>query len=175
MLVYLSTAVDKANGEFLAAEEILSKAKIGSLDAVFFLPYRAFQPSSKAIDPATAQAIKQANDRVLETADVIVIVYSKGVETWGCPWEIIKARDLSKRIYLLTQSTDFPLPVYLTLHLRSVPCFFSVHALLREIEDQEYYGFRPKAPLSCDCGYLGDPATFRGEHHLSSCEHSMPF
>lgn len=117
MRIYLAMAVDR-NDDGRKEYEILAKkladclcaAGVGSCS--IFVPGVAYKGHS--VSRGDQQYIIDVNRLALQYADILVVIYNPGVESWGVPYEMALARDTEGMpIYIYSPEMAESLPTYL--------------------------------------------------------------
>lgn len=93
-LVYLAGPIDRAPKRFdLELIKELQAAWDGHLKAplVVYSPRRAFEVSDGKLREREAMALVNINSAALHRADILLVRYMPGVETWGTPQEVAQA------------------------------------------------------------------------------------
>ena len=121
MFIYLAVAIDKnrpikSKREKLLAE-IFKRWPSGDASLVVFSPADAFTTLRSRITESEAVRIEQVNERALEVADIMVILYQPGIESWGVPIELDQFHRWDRPAFLFLDDTG-PLYQSLSLYLR---------------------------------------------------------
>lgn len=120
MLIYLAQAIDKNPTDGLTRRsriirEIAEEWPRGDASSlIFFSPADAFR-SKGEVTNHEAQQIEKINSLALLSSDVMVILYTPGVESWGVPMELAAFRAAGRPAFLLANITDgyYGLPLYI--------------------------------------------------------------
>lgn len=122
ILVYLACAIDKSNKYHYqrTVEVVMQAFQQVEENCAVFLPGTAYQFSDGGKNDRGAKlVVRKTNERVLKTADVVLVVYEPDVETWGVSQEIRIAYDNNQRVVVVYNQLGTKgfegLPIYLEL------------------------------------------------------------
>jgi hypothetical protein len=117
MKIYLAMAIDRNEEgrkeyETLAEELANSLYTAGVGSCSIFVPGTAYKGTP--VSRRDQRYIIDINRLVLQYADILVVVYSPRVESWGVPYEMALARDTEGiPIYIYSPEVAKSLPIYL--------------------------------------------------------------
>lgn len=125
MLVFLSGPMDRASGKYEWVDE-LEDAYVNNPivegGVQFFSPQRAFMRFG-TVPGVFAMRIREINEAAVRACSAFVLRYEPGMETWGCPMELMLADQLNKPIMVwlpflapdgsITDDNQDKLPIYL--------------------------------------------------------------
>jgi nucleoside 2-deoxyribosyltransferase len=145
--IYLAGAIDRAKEDPLKWTEEVSEALLSAWKGVYttdktfkliiFSPAKAFQVQG-SVDTKNAKKLVEINMAALDRADVVVMRYAPGVETWGTPMEALWANH--KRIPVFVWATEtitsevftkaeLMLPPYLTAMAEGGICYLRAESV----------------------------------------------
>jgi len=94
MLIYVAGAIDKASVSDYGFDELqnvllMAHARRHDIDEALqlFIPARGWVVNGKST-VKNAETLIALNMKIVENADVMVVRYDRGVETWGTPMEV---------------------------------------------------------------------------------------
>lgn len=119
-LIYLARPIDREEDPKSLYGATLDALRDALREVNRFSPVSIFCPGlafslTGPMDQDGARNLVSINSRALEVADVMVLVYVPGVESWGCPQEVMVASDMGIPIIVKTPM-DYPydkIPNYL--------------------------------------------------------------
>lgn len=102
MFIYLCMPIDK-NADYEANTKEMVNLILRDLpeNAVVYIPGFAFQ--GKPLANPTMQSLIAVNYAAMDEADVILLAYKPGVESWGVPQELLYAYENDKLIFVIDQ------------------------------------------------------------------------
>lgn len=106
MLIYLAKPIDKVEGSLnsdrlrKATNAITEYIHSSSRDLVLYDPQSAFRMGRNAVP--TSQ-INHINYNAIEAADQLLVLWPKGVKSWGVPAEVHEAMRENKPVTIVTQ------------------------------------------------------------------------
>lgn len=125
MLVFLSGPMDRAKGKYEWVDELEDayvNHPVTEGGVQFFSPQRAFMRFG-IVPGEFAMRIREINEAAVRACSAFVLRYEPGVETWGCPMELMLAHQLDKPILVwlpffapdgsITKDDEDMLPVYI--------------------------------------------------------------
>ncbi len=125
MLVFLSGPMDRANGKYTWVDELEAayyKDPLVSGGVQFFSPQRAFMRFG-TVPKEFSMRIREINEAAVRACSAFVLRYEPGVETWGCPMELMLADQLHKPIMVwlpffasdgsISSDDEEKLPIYI--------------------------------------------------------------
>jgi hypothetical protein len=113
-MIYLAGPIDRAQSK--SAEGVLiEQFRSCGMNNSFFVPKRAFDVLSPHAKPADVKALVDINRFALENCELMLLNYQPGVESWGCPQELMFAWSaLVPVVVLVPDKTEVVnLPIYL--------------------------------------------------------------
>ena len=109
MLVFLSGPMDRVVSAHTWVDELERVFSISnplvSGGVQFFSPQRAFMRFG-TIPGEFAMRIREINEAAVRSCSAMVLHYTPGVETWGCPMELMLADQLHKPIMVWVPPTE---------------------------------------------------------------------
>ena len=132
MNVYMSYPIDKIDEKTNAKVQkvvdeiilaIVEKCKQDDMSWCVFTPHTAFRVAGSFISRAVSDMITAVNFQALTECDAMVLIYSKGTETWGCPIEAWHARNNGIPIVVVSidgkdEDPEYYMPSYLKACLK---------------------------------------------------------
>jgi hypothetical protein len=126
MRIYFAHPIDTARPEVGQDSKLVLDLLLdvlgsqGNASISVYVPSGAFKLSYPGPDTSLSMHdcnwLIELNETALHNADVMVLLYYKGTESWGLPQELLLAERWGKRVLLLIRSIDEEqprLPVYL--------------------------------------------------------------
>lgn len=118
MFIYLASAIDRNKKDDTKAVE--DAIKDSGQQIVLFRPAKAFL----VVDIGESEKnLISVNEHALFISDVVIAVYSPGVESWGMPYELFYAQMHNIPVYLVSDETYNLFPIYLRYLVRRENCF----------------------------------------------------
>ena len=120
MLTYLAQPIDRGDGNpsQQAQDTMLELRKCG-YNGGFFSPAPAFDFAGTPVHESI-HAVVDINRHALEQCSAMLLVYRPGVESWGCPQELLFAwSSMIPVVVLLPKGHDGKLPTYLSAWVKS--------------------------------------------------------
>jgi len=133
-LIYLAGPIDRATTSPIPWVEQLRKmlrdswdqqAKGGVTPLLVYSPQAAFWGSSALADRVSAMQVMDVNQSALLRADLVMVKYEPGIETWGTAQEVLTASqvDIPILVWYAHEHADRigALPMYLTAFMSEFP------------------------------------------------------
>ena len=141
MFIYLAVAIDKNLPTTANREELISAISKGwpkGASLVIYSPADAFTALQARVTESEAVRIEQVNERALEVADSMVILYQPGVESWGVPIELDQFRRWDRPAFLLLDTHGHvyqALPLYLRIRIPQKRVLYSTDDLVQTLSE----------------------------------------
>ena len=113
-MIYLAGPIDRATSK-LVWGEVIAGLRLAGLNQPLFVPFRAFDVLPAQARSKDVKALVDINRFALENCELMLLNYQPGIESWGCPQELMFAWSaLVPVVVLLPGETDInTLPIYL--------------------------------------------------------------
>jgi len=113
-MIYFAGAIDRAKSKLVWGETI-DKLRAAGLEHSLFVPSRAFDIAPSGAGSESIKALVDINRFALENCSLMLLNYQPGIESWGCPQELMFAWSaLVPVVVLVPDKTDINLlPLYL--------------------------------------------------------------
>ena len=130
MLIYLAAPIDRDKGEVMP--EMVSLLKSFGFTGGMFVPSGAFNLSPSNLCEKDITALVEINRFALERCDAVVMQYRPGVESWGCPQELLFAwAALIPVILIVPDDTNISLlPLYLRAWVKTENIVFNIQGAI---------------------------------------------
>lgn len=139
MLVYLSYPIDRSTPESLSNAADLKAHFMNSdklADWLLFDPRQMLGVHQGALSKKTCGQIVEVNQGALFLAEIVVVIYTPGVESWGTPMELYATslRQIPILVYSPSVSHE-TLPPYLKHFVEEKYTFQSPQSLINELQE----------------------------------------
>lgn len=114
-MIYLAAPIDRSKNLDNPQHGLIDELRKGDLRGPIFVPKSSFDLKLDEMTREDIKAVVDINRHALESSSLMIMHYIPGVESWGCPQELLFAWSALVPVILLVPATVTisTLPIYL--------------------------------------------------------------